>query len=483
MRGSSPWTYQVEAPVCRTAERRTGTNGFGPGVALRCASFDGGMTVGERRQVAVTVTRLSGPAAPVRHDLRWRVPGRDVRTVAGSVTLPLGRPTTVLLDVRAVDGVQSALLEVDAPGTIQRELLVPVVVTAGTPVERGAWAVEGTVRPGELVVHTIEVPHGISVARVWLDGIAESSQVRFRLFHPAGYPLDFGFGSCFINYVPPTGPDPRCEGPERFLADPTPGLWHVVVEARRTSPVASNSYRVQLEQLSLETDRVEIDDPGPDGTAAFSWTVRNPGSELTTFVAAQALGAAREQRITLRDGETWSDRVDIPTLGSAEWPSTGLHVSTTQVSNPRADFVVTLLDADGAEVQPWAQEWASPFLPYEGLAAGRYTLQVTAVLPDDVERVDLTVRDVLRSWDDFGRVVVDEAWTAPRTIEAGAVVEVPARVERGSLKPPPGRTLFSLGFLRLDETSHYGFPELVLRPSCCGRVAPDTPVPTPRPLG
>jgi subtilisin family serine protease len=464
LRDQQPWTYRVEAPVCSEADGPGGAARSGGGVYLRCTPADGGLAVGERQQVVVRVTRTSGPAQPVAHDVRWLAKAPGVRSAATSVRLPLNTPVEVPVTITAADGLQSALLAVDAPRTPVTDALVPITVVAGRPLVEGAWRATGSVERGRTVVHTVDMPRDAGIVKVTLGGTAADSQVRFRLFHPAGYPLDFGFGSCFINYVPPTGPDPRCEGPERYLTAPSAGQWQVVVESRRTTPLQRNPYTIDVVQLRVDVPPATAADPGPGGEAPFAWQVRNLGPELRAFAGVQALGAAREQAVTLADGQTWQADVELPRLNSDDWPSGGIHVFTTDVSNPGARFAVALTAADGTELPATGQEFPAPWTGFDWLAPGTYRLSVTADLPAGSAPVDLVVRDVLRSGADFGRVEVDPAWREPRTVAAGAQLALPATALPGPVAAPPGRRLFAVGFLRLDETSMYAFPEVTLVP-------------------
>jgi subtilisin family serine protease len=464
LRDQQPWTYRIEAPVCSEADGPGGTRRTGGGVFLRCTPSDGGLSVGERRQVVVRITRTSGPVQPVAHNLRWLAKAPGVRSSATAVRLPLNTPVEVQVAITAAEGMQSALLAVDAPRTPVTDALVPVNVVAGRPLVNGAWRVAGAVERGRTVVHTLDMPANAGIVKVTLGSIAADSQVRFRLFHPAGYPLDFGFGSCFINYVPPTGPDPRCEGPERYLTAPSAGQWQVVVESRRTTPLQQNPYTIDVVQLRVDVPPVTAADPGPGGEVPFAWQVRNLGPELRAFAGVQALGAAREQPVTLADGQTWQDEVVLPQLSSDDWPSGGIHVFTSAVSNPAARFMVSLTAPDGTELPATGQEFPAPWTGFDWLAPGTYRLKVTADLPEGAAPVNLVVRDVLRSGADFGRVAVDPAWQEPRTIAAGERVDLPATAMLGEVTPPDGRRLFAVGFLRLDETSMYAFPEVTLVP-------------------
>jgi hypothetical protein len=49
-------------------------------------------------------------------------------------------------------------------------------------------------------------------------------------------------------------------------------------------------------------------------------------------------------------------------------------------------------------------------------------------------------------------------------VAAGAQLALPATALPGPVAAPPGRRLFAVGFLRLDETSMYAFPEVTLVP-------------------
>ncbi|MFF6789715.1 hypothetical protein ACFY9C_11600 [Streptomyces filamentosus] len=74
-----------------------------------------------------------------------------------------------------------------------------------------------------------------------MDGLHEGSRTRWWAFSPTGVSGEksaAGTIYCYNGYLDGYGCDPK----RRTYAKPAAGVWELVVEARRTSPLWANPY-------------------------------------------------------------------------------------------------------------------------------------------------------------------------------------------------------------------------------------------------
>ncbi|MFH9727883.1 hypothetical protein ACH4M4_33700 [Streptomyces sp. NPDC017254] len=92
--------------------------------------------------------------------------------------------------------------------------------------------------------YTVAVPAGAkSLTTVTMDGLGEGSQTRWWAFKPTGVSGEkstAGTVYCYNNYFDGNGCDPK----NRTYSAPAFGVWELVVESRRASPLWANPYRL-----------------------------------------------------------------------------------------------------------------------------------------------------------------------------------------------------------------------------------------------
>ncbi|MDX3771764.1 MULTISPECIES: S8 family serine peptidase [unclassified Streptomyces] len=234
----------VSALVCTTLSGKLTTPDTGSGLFNSCAPDSGGQGVGESRTYDVTLTRTGGKdgAQPYELDLT----GNDgTFSVPRRVTLEKDVPTVVQVTAEPdTQGTHSAVLTIDnvhARGLEQSALLA---VEAGTPLTVGTtWSASGTVNRNETVHYTVAVPAGTKSLTVHLAGLTGESQIRWWAFTPegvSGEKSSAGTIYCYANYLDGNG----CNPTTRTYTNPKAGVWEFVVESRRTSPLLSNSFRL-----------------------------------------------------------------------------------------------------------------------------------------------------------------------------------------------------------------------------------------------
>ncbi|MFI6350760.1 S8 family serine peptidase [Streptomyces sp. NPDC050560] len=428
-------TYTVEAPVDTAMSDLLATPGQGPGLYDR----EGGTKPHQKKTYAVKITRTSGPEGSVRHTLRLaNNAGHTFRILGPSrVGLPLGKPVTVRVEARPpAEGTHSAVLTVDDGRTegVDQQILTTVVTAAPlSPAATPAATLRrtGSVERNETTSYFVRVPEGAKSLELAMDGLKKGSQTRFIAIHPYGVPSDSTqTPDCYPNYDNPAN---TCRPDLRSYADPTPGVWEVEVEARRTSPMLDNPYRLTATAYGAAFDpatrtvpEAEVGTPAP-----VSWTVRNNLAAVSGHVEGGPLGSELSERPTIAQGGSQTREVEVPK------GSTRLDVSIGNVSDPASDLDLSVFDSTGALVGQSADGDAEESVSIADPAPGTYTVQIDGyAVPSGSTEYDY--RDVFFSGS-LGAITVDE--DTPVVLGHGDSADVSASVTAAAV-PPAGRELF-----------------------------------------
>ncbi|MFD7964317.1 S8 family serine peptidase [Streptomyces zaomyceticus] len=234
----------VSAPVCTPLSGSLVTPHTGSGLFNSCAPGAGGQSVGEERTYDLTVTRTSGADGAVPYAIGLK--GNDgTFTVPSSLTLVKDVPTRLKVTAKpGTQGVHSSVLTFDNKATRASEHATMLAVEAATPLVAGApLTVTGTSYRNNTIHYTVAVPAGAKSLTVTMDGLGEGSQTRWWAFKPTGVSGEksaAGTVYCYNNYFGGNGCDPE----SRTYSAPAAGIWELVVESRRTSPLWANPYRL-----------------------------------------------------------------------------------------------------------------------------------------------------------------------------------------------------------------------------------------------
>lgn len=427
-KGASAHDYTVKAPVDTAIDYALKTPGFGTGLYDR----EGGLKAGQSRTYDITLTRTSGPDKAVRHELHFENNTEGTFKVVGSdeVKLPLNQPVTV--KVRATPksaGLKSAILELDDPRTegIDRQILTTVVVAA--PVQY-TYTASGSVQRNSTKSYFVTVPEGAKSLEVAIGGLQGESQTRFIAIHPYGVPVDnTSTPYCYPHYLDGNG----CKPDVRSYADPQAGVWEIEVEARRTSPLLDNPYRLDVTVLGAAFDpaTVTVPEAKVGAPATASWTVTNKYAALDGKLVGGPLGSAESARPTVKSGEKRTTTVIVPEGAQS------LDVAIGGVSDKSADLDLTIYDAKGAQVAQSADGDSEEAVSIAKPAAGVYTIEVAAYsVPSGSTEYDY--RDVFFS-PALGAVTVDDV--APVKLGTGATATVTGTVTAAAAAPE-GREFF-----------------------------------------
>ncbi|MGW3631296.1 PPC domain-containing protein, partial [Streptomyces sp. NPDC005122] len=420
--------YTVKAPVDTAIDYALKTPGFGTGLYDR----EGGLKTGVKKTYEITVTRTSGPDRAIRHELHFENNAGDTFRIVGSdeVRLELNKPVTVKVSAKASSaGIKSAILELDDPRTegIDRQILTTVVVS--TPLKY-AYSDSSSVQRDSTRSYFLTVPEGARSLEVAIGGLQGLSQTRFISIHPYGVPVeDTGTPYCYSNYPNTNG----CKPDVRAYADPQPGVWEVEVEARRTSPLLDNPYKLEATVLgaAFDPETVTVPEAKVGTPVTASWKVTNQFAAIDGRLKGGPLGSSKTDRPAIAQNATQTTTVDVP-AGAAS-----LDVAIGNVSDTAADLDLTVYDSAGKQVAQSADGDSEEAVSIPSPAAGKYTIEVVGYsVPSGSTAYDY--RDVFFS-SALGTVGVDAS--AAVKLATGGTATVSGTVT--ALAPAPeGREFF-----------------------------------------
>jgi hypothetical protein len=421
--------YASSAPVCTPFSADFDTPNQGVGVYNTCAPAAGGQKAGSTKKYTVKLTRNSGPNKTIKHKLIWK--GNDgTFTSAATVNLPLKKTVSVVVTAKPKVGAHSAALRVDDPATSVVDFEVLNTVVVGNDLLKSAYAyeAEGTVDRNSTTSYFINVPAGAKALQVNLSGIATGSQTRFQTITPAGVPVESGSSlECYTNYSNPA----TCKPQERSYENPAPGIWEIEVEARRTSPALANPYEltVRAQGTAVSPAVVQLPSVTKGQPTPVNWTVKNEFGPIVVTGQGGPLQSAVQTRPSIKENETLTYTVTVPT------GATALDVSIGNPSDAQADLDLSVFLGDvmvGQDADGDSEESVSIPNP----KAGVYTVEVAGyAVPAGTTLFDY--RDVYAS-PALGSVQV--AATAV-TLANGASTTVNGQVTALDV-PPAGRTLY-----------------------------------------
>ncbi|WP_328683318.1 S8 family serine peptidase [Streptomyces sp. NBC_01261] len=426
--GATSHEYTVKAPVDTAIDYALKTPGFGTGLYDR----EGGLKAGAKKTYDITITRTTGADKAVRHELHFGNNAGDTFRIVGpdEVKLPLNRPVTVKVQAAPrSSGIKSAILEVDDPRTegLDKQILTTVVVAS--PVNY-TYSTASSVQRNSTQSYFVTVPAGAKALEVAISGLKDKSQTRFISIHPYGVPVeDTGTPYCYNNYLDGNG----CKPDVRSYADPQAGVWEIEVEARRTSPLLDNPYKLNATVLgaAFDPETVTVPEAKVGVPATASWKVTNNYAALTGTLKGGPLGSSLTARPTITEGVTQTTTVDVPA------GATSLDVAIGNVSDPAADLDLTVKNAAGTVVGTSADGDSEEAVSIANPAAGTYTVEVAGYsVPSGSTAYDY--RDVFFS-PALGTVTVDGS--TPVKLATGASATVSGSVT--ALAPAPeGREFF-----------------------------------------
>ncbi|KOX27908.1 MULTISPECIES: S8 family serine peptidase [unclassified Streptomyces] len=425
--GATAHDYKVQAPVDTLIfpAPRTGT-----GVYDR----EGDLKVGQKRVYDVTLTRTSGPDRPVRHDLDLKYNDGTFRIVGEDrIYLPLNQPVTVKLQAKASSaGVHSVILEADDERTegVDKQILATSVVAHDLAAPAYGLTAQGSVQRNSTTSYFVTVPQGAKTLEVSLSGLKEKSQTRFIAIHPVGVPVDpTATTGCYPHYNPAN----TCRPDLRSYPNPTPGVWEVEVEARRTSPDLDNPYTLGVSALGVDFDPVVQTVPEAKvGTPApVQWKVANRFAGIEGTLKGGSLGSQKTETPTILNKQKHTRTV---TIGEGV---ERLDIAIGNTSDRAADLDLTV-SLNGKQVAQAADGDSEEAVSLVKPAAGTYTVVIDGYSVQAAGGTTYDYKDVYYS-SALGTVKVDGS--KPAALPNGGSATVTAEVVVAGAAPE-GRQFF-----------------------------------------
>ncbi|WP_128435358.1 S8 family serine peptidase [Streptomyces cyaneus] len=422
--GATAHDYAVKAPVDTALDQALKTPGFGTGIYDR----EGGLKAGQKKTYDVTITRTSGPAGSLPHTLRLANNKARTFSIVGPkvVDLPLNKAVTVKVQAAPKHaGIKSAILQADDPRTVGVDKQILNTVVVSTPVQH-TFTASGSVQRNNFKSYFVTVPEGTKSLQVTLGGLKEGSRTLFSAISPYGTPV--------------ADNDPTTTDIASY-EDPLPGVWEIEVDARRTSALLDNPYKLNATVYGASFDPASVTVPEAKvGTpVAASWTVTNKLAAVEGKLKGGALGSSKTARPTIADGETQTSTIEVPE------GTTSLDVAIGKVSDLASDLDLNVYDAEGNLVGQSADGDSEEAVSIADPAAGKYTVEVVGFeVPSG--KTEFDYRDAFFS-SALGSVTVDES--TPVKLGTGDSAKVTASVTVARAVPE-GRQLF--GEVRLVDT-------------------------------
>jgi hypothetical protein len=423
-----PDTFTVSAPVCteiwKILEQTNGT-----GIYNRCAADAGGHAVGEPRTYPVTITRTSGKAKSGTYALTLRGNDGTFSLGATAVSLPLNKPVVIPVTATPAEGAHTALLRLDDAKTNGLDFAVMNAVVAGAELKAPTYGVtkSGTSYRNETQRFYVTVPAGTKALQVKLSGLAAGSQTRFLAFHPFGQGVDSTASTvCYANYLDGNG----CNPASRSYANPQPGIWEILVESRRTSPLLANPFTLDASLLgvSITPESQELATVQKGVATPVSWDVKNDFGQVTASAKGGALGSAKSSEETIDHLALKTYTVEVPANASR------LDVQIGNTSDAGADLDLTVKGPSGTKSS--ADGDSEEAVSYANPIAGTYTVTVDGYdVPAGTTTFDY--RDVFYA-DALGSLAVD---STPFTLANGETRTVNGTVTANQAVAE-GRVLF-----------------------------------------
>jgi subtilisin family serine protease len=402
-----------------------------------------GAVAGREYTRTYTVTRTTGSDRDQTYRVNWTGNDGTFRS-ASSVKLPLNEPVALEVKVKPrSEGAHSAVLTLDNPRTPGVDLrTLNVVFAAQDFTAAGKYAVtkSGKIERNQSTSLFVRVPQGTTALKVDMAaGGAEKGkgQVRFLRFDPYGIPADTTSSTNCYNPDAGAGCD-NGTPTSRTISNPLPGVWEIVVEARRTSDTLNAPFSVTAAVLGAAiSPNPDVVPAGQTGVALTrQYSVTNSLGAFTGALTAGALGSAKVARPSIADADQQVYDVTVPA---------GATALTATIGNPAdvsADLDLSVYDCTtgtcalaGSDADGDSEESVTVPAP----AGGSWKVVVDAyAVPagtTEYDYVDLFASDTL------GTLTVADAnadrqngatWTASATVTPGASPGAD-RVLRGEL--------------------------------------------------
>ncbi|WP_433531491.1 S8 family serine peptidase [Micromonospora sp. CA-263727] len=406
-KGVQTRSYTSDAPVCTPLSNQLATPHRGTGVYNRCASADGGHKVNESKSYQVSLTRTSGPAGNIKHNVGLR-DNNGTFSAPKNVTLPLNRTVTITVTAKPKKaGVHGTIVTVDDPATNTIDFEFSAVVVASNDVAKPnfAYSAQGSVDRNSTTSYFVTVPPGAGALQVNLSGIATASQTRFIAINPYGVPVESTSSlACYTNFVSTV----VCNAFARAYQNPIPGVWEIEVESRRTSPALNNPYQIQarVQGVAVEPAVVELPAVTAGVATPVTWSLKNTFGPVSVTGQGGPLSSVHVERPTIVElaeqvytvavpagATTFNARIGNPSNAGADldlfvyrgstlvaYSASGSSEESVTLNNPVAGTYTIVVDAysvdgaGGSTAYDYRDSFSSPALGTLAASSSTITL-------------------------------------------------------------------------------------------------------------
>lgn len=329
-------------------------------------------------------------------------------------------------------GAHSVILEADDERTegVDKQILATSIVASDLVAPGYGFSASGSVQRNSTKHYFVTVPEGAKTLELSLAGLKAKSQTRFIAIHPYGVPVDpTATTGCYPHYNPAN----TCRPDLRSYANPTPGVWEIEVESRRTSPDLDNPYTLGVSVLGADFDpAVQTVAEAKIGTPApVQWTVANRFAGIEGKLKGGSLGSQKSETPTIQHHEQQTKTV---TIGEGV---ERLDIAIGNTSDKAADLDLTVL-LNGKQVGQSADGDSEESVSFVKPAAGTYTVVIDGYAVHAEGGTTYDYKDVYFS-SALGTVQVDASKTYP--LANGASAQVAAEVLVAGAAPE-GRQFF-----------------------------------------
>lgn len=408
-----------------------------------------------------TFTRNSGPDQPITYQAQW-VGNDGTFSAPKTVQLRKGFPVKYRVTVNPRSaGAHSAILNLDTPTTtgVDYQTLNTVIAAEDFTAANG-FSLRHAGEIGRNETESVFVRVGPNTPALKIDMQAGGTtpgagQVRFLRYHPYGVGVDSNSSlNCYNPVVTPNG---SCSGSptSRTVSNPTPGVWEIVIEARRTSDTAFAPYALTTSVLgaSVTPDPDTIESAELGVGIERQYTLKNLFGPLNGRAVGTTLGSAKVATPSIADGEQQQYPVAV------EDGASQLKARIGSTSDVGADLDLAVFDCTGGNCVLAGQSAdgdSEEQVVIDNPAAGTWIVLVQGyAVPEGT--TTFSYLDVF-SGETFGAIAVTDSdavrpaggeWTVNGTVTAGTT-------------PAQGRVLLGNVEVRTDENVLVGSGDVII---------------------
>ncbi|MBO3142483.1 S8 family serine peptidase [Dermatophilus congolensis] len=443
--------YAISAPVCTPLAHLLATPNKGEGIYNRCDATKGGHKTGQRRTYNVTITRTAGPQEATSHTLTW-IGNDGTYSSTNAVELPLGKPVTIpVIATPKTLGTHAAILDITPrDNTIRGTRMMADIITSNAldaaPYTASMAGNIDRVRARSIFV---TVPEKTQALQVNLAGIAHGSAVRFLAIDPLGMPVESEKiqNRCYTSI----GDAKVCPPTSRAYTNPRPGVWEIVVDASRRTPVTSNPFRLTASAQGVTVDPAEktIPTASVGSPTEINWNIKNDFGSTPVRGTGGPLGSAHEERPSISQGEKHTYKVAVPA------GTNRLEISTGKPADINSDLDIVVRDASGTEVGRATTSSAEETVTLAHPTAGTYTVEIDGyTIPSGKMAYDY--QDVYYS-STLGKLTINNG--PLHALEHGATLPITGEITPNT-QPGEGRHMFGELTIMNSENAAIGFAKV-----------------------